>query len=240
MINSQQISFVMMIKLKCFKCAQTEWIDNKTMKSIRVEDLLFFEKHWCFRIFQSPPYIWYIFRQYTTTTNRQPDAIMKWNRVVFLSFASLLMNQLHQNVQFTAQLQYSRKWIERIAVHTTESNKTCANKRQHAFATALTVVDIGHKVYISIVIRNNLHVKRTETERTRRMNQKRKKERKKHSKVRKREKNWWKNTQMCVKKNFRSNFVVLYFVVAYLHVVLSLWWLQMCVHLQNTDLVCVP
>lgn len=115
---------------------------------------------------------------------------MKWNRVVFLSFASLLTNQLHQNVQFTAQLQYSWKWIERIAVHTTESNKTCANKRQHAFATALTVVDIGHKVYISIAIRNNLHVKRTETERTREMNQERKKERKKPPRVRKREKNW--------------------------------------------------
>lgn len=95
MINSQQISFVMMIKLKWFKCAQTEWIDNKTMKSIRVEDF-FCEETMMFSHFLVTSIYLVYFLAYTTTTNRQPDTIMKWNRVVFLSFASFLMNQLHQ------------------------------------------------------------------------------------------------------------------------------------------------
>lgn len=101
----------------------------------------------------------------------------------FSVFRFFIDESTASNVQFTAQLQYSRKRIERIALHTTESNKTCANKKQHAFATALTVVDIGHKVYISIAIRNNIHGERTETER-----EKEQRHREKESKEREREK----------------------------------------------------
>lgn len=70
MINSQQISFVMMIKLKCFKCAQTEWIDNKTMKSIRVEDF-FVENLMMFSHFFSNLHIFGIF--FGNTQQQQID-----------------------------------------------------------------------------------------------------------------------------------------------------------------------